>query len=61
MNKIISKFFGLGSKRTSGFSSFFRDSSSAEKKKVIKKVIREANKDQRELIERASRLAAQSE
>jgi len=34
------------------FSAFFRDASSQEKKKLLKEVVREANKDQRELIEK---------
>ncbi len=56
MKEAIYKLLGIRSAQTSGFSTFFREASSSEKKKVIKKVIREANKDQRKLVEKADRL-----
>lgn len=46
----------LGIKRkkepTTDFSAFFHSASSAEKKKLLKSVVREANKDQRNLVKR---------
>lgn len=37
------------------FSVFFHNASSSEKKKLLEKVIREANKDQRDLMNRKTR------
>lgn len=53
MNK-IKELLGLTQKpqQQSDFSAFFRDASSGDKKKLLTQVIREANKDQRDLIER---------
>ena len=42
-------------KPTTDFSVFFHDASSAEKKKVLEQVVREANKDQRDLVEKYNR------
>ncbi len=46
----------LGFKReikpTTDFSAFFHNASSAEKKKLLGAVVREANKDQRDLVKR---------
>lgn len=46
----------LGFKREKGpttdFSAFFHNASSAEKKKLLESVVREANKDQRDLVRR---------
>lgn len=46
----------LGFKRaktpTTDFSAFFHNASSAEKKKLLESVVREANKDQRDLVKR---------
>lgn len=39
-------------KRDSDFSRFFRYASSSEKAKLLKRVAREANEDQRELVAR---------
>ena len=50
----------LGFKRkkepTTDFSVFFHNASSAEKKKLLGSVVKEANKDQRDLIKRYSRI-----
>jgi len=50
----IKHFFGFGKskKPTTDFSAFFRSASSEEKKKVLIDVVRKANKDQRDLVER---------
>ena len=40
----------------SDFSAFFHDASSAEKLKVMKKVIRKANEDQRKVIEKYDKM-----
>lgn len=46
----------LGFKRkkepTTDFSVFFHSASSAEKKRLLESVVREANKDQRDLVKR---------
>ncbi|MFA6197596.1 MAG: hypothetical protein WC734_00370 [Patescibacteria group bacterium] len=42
-------------KRTNDFSEFFHKASSAEKKKLISSVVREANQDQRDLVEKYHR------
>ena len=57
MIKTIKKFMGLSKdkKPTTDFSVFFHDASSAEKKKVLEQVVREANKDQRDLVEKYNR------
>lgn len=49
----ILNFFKWGSnERKSDFSNFFRYAKSSEKVKLLKKVAREANEDQEELIKR---------
>lgn len=52
MIKKITHLLGLNStkKPTTDFSEFFHSASSAEKKKLLMSVIREANKDQRDLV-----------
>lgn len=52
MIKVIKHFLGLNKakKPTTDFSVFFHDASSAEKKKFLAGVVREANKDQRDLV-----------
>jgi hypothetical protein len=40
----------------SDFSAFFHDASSAEKMRVMKKVIRKANEDQRKVIEKYEKM-----
>ncbi len=54
MIKKIKSFLGVveTKKPTNDFSDFFHNASSAEKKKLLIEVVREANKDQRALIER---------
>ena len=55
----ISVFF-RGKKHRDDFSAFFRDTKSGEKKKFIKEVIRESNKDQRDLVERHKQMLTKS-
>lgn len=52
MIKIIKHFLGFNEakKPTTDFSVFFHSASSAEKKKLLAGVVREANKDQRDLV-----------
>jgi hypothetical protein len=53
MIKKILKFCNWKSpKSSSAFSRFFNESSSSERKKVIKKTVTAANKDQKALIEK---------
>lgn len=48
----IKTFLGFkrGKEPTTDFSAFFHNASSAEKKKFLESVVREANKDQRDLV-----------
>ncbi len=54
MIKKIKSFLGFSRSKqpTTDFSAFFHNTSSAEKKKLLESVVREANKDQRDLVER---------
>lgn len=54
MMRQIKKFLGFKREKepTTDFSAFFHNASSAEKKKLLRSVVREANKDQRDLVER---------
>ena len=54
MIRKIKSFLGYKDtkKPVTDFSAFFHNASSAEKKKLLTEVVREANRDQRELIER---------
>lgn len=53
MMSLIKKMLGIpAAKPMTEFSDFFMNASAREKKKVWAEVIRKANKDQRELIER---------
>lgn len=54
MMKKVKSFLGIKEVKepTNDFSAFFHNASSAEKKKLLTEVVREANKDQRALIER---------
>ena len=54
----IKTFLGLKRKKepTTDFSAFFHGASSAEKKKLLGSVVREANKDQRDLVKRYGRI-----
>ena len=49
----IKSFMGLSRPKqpTTDFSTFFHSASSAQKKKLLESVVREANKDQRDLVE----------
>lgn len=51
MEKILS-IFKRTPKKTSDFSEFFLHAKSAEKKKVLLRAVREANKDQKQLLDR---------
>jgi hypothetical protein len=53
----IKSFLGYtnAKKPITDFSEFFHNASSADKKRLLTEVVREANKDQRELIERYNR------
>lgn len=57
MMKKIKSFLGIKEAKepTTDFSEFFHNASSAEKKKLLTEVVREANRDQRALIERYNR------
>lgn len=54
MIKLLKRILGSkdAKKPTTDFSDFFHNASSSEKKKMLKSVIREANKDQRDLVKR---------
>lgn len=53
MIKILKKFFtGKIVEPSTDFSRFFYSTPSYKRKKVLKNVVREANKDQRDLVER---------
>lgn len=54
----IKTFLGFKCKKepTTDFSVFFHKASSAEKKKLLESVVREANKDQRDLVGRYGRI-----
>lgn len=54
MIREIKHFLGVedNKKPTTDFSEFFHSASSAEKKRLLMTVIREANKDQRDLVEK---------
>ena len=58
MKNTIKKIQGTKPKKTSAFSNFFRNSTPTEKSKLIKEVIREANHDQKRLMDEAVRLSA---
>jgi hypothetical protein len=53
MKTFINKIFGHSDvSTTDGFSSFFRDASSAEKERVIGDAVRKSTEDQKALVER---------
>lgn len=57
MKDLLNKFLGRNEEvRQSEFSRFVYDSSNTQKKKLIEKVIKEANRDQSELTERAKKM-----
>ncbi|OGM93436.1 hypothetical protein A2333_01975 [Candidatus Wolfebacteria bacterium RIFOXYB2_FULL_49_7] len=55
MIKKIKQIIRKNSAPETDFSRFFYTASSGEKKKVMKQVIREANKDQKDMIKRYER------
>lgn len=55
MKALLKKIFGRAEASKAGFSSFFRNASEQEKKKLIKEVVREANADQRKILEKYDR------
>lgn len=54
MIRKIKTFLGVKHEKepTTDFSAFFHNASAAEKKKLLESVVREANKDQRDLVKR---------
>ncbi|MBI2410776.1 MAG: hypothetical protein HYV32_02715 [Candidatus Kerfeldbacteria bacterium] len=60
MKKLLSKIFSQKETKTDPFSDFFRNTDSRHKTKVLKKVARKANEDQRKLIEKNHRLSGDS-
>lgn len=54
MIRKIKTFLGFNKNKqpTTDFSAFFHNASSSEKKKLLESVVREANKDQRDLVKR---------
>lgn len=50
----IKYIFGIKEEKKPGtdFSAFFHSASAAEKRKLLEQVVREANKDQRDLVKR---------
>ncbi len=62
MMDFLNKIFGTSGKvnkiKQSKFSRFSHDASSSYKKKVIEKVVKEANRDQRKVVEKAAKLRA---
>jgi hypothetical protein len=59
MKKATKKFVVVKPRKSSAFSDFFRNTSPSEQSRVIKRVIREANKDQRKLLNQALKLSPQ--
>lgn len=60
MKLLFKRLFGAqddrrGRLRNSEFSKFVYNSTNTQKKKIIEKVIREANRDQRDLVQRVER------
>jgi len=59
MMRLIYKMFGYTpnnkAEKTNGFSEFFTNAGSAEKKKIIEQAVKKANIDQKDLIERYDR------
>ena len=58
MISVIKKILGLkeANKNSSDFSSFFRYASTYEKKRFFRSILREANNDQRDLVEKYQKL-----
>ncbi len=59
MRELFRKFFHKPTKET-GFSEFFRDVANDGKKKFLERVVREANKDQRDLVDKYNKLYSRS-
>ncbi|MDP3792729.1 MAG: hypothetical protein Q8Q89_03280 [bacterium] len=59
MTKILKKLFSKKNKKAE-FSGFFRDASMDEKKTLLEKVVREANQDQRDLVEKYDKIYSKS-
>lgn len=55
MKNFFLKLFGVKQSKNKGFSYFFTNASSAEKKKVIERVTKQANEDQKNLVEKFNR------
>jgi len=55
MKSNILHMFGRSSKPSSDFSAFFVESKARDKKKLIKEVVKKANEDQRDLVDRVER------
>jgi len=60
MKNTIKKKLTPKPRKSSAFSDFFRNTSPSEQSKVIRRVIREANKDQRKLMDEALKLLPQA-
>ena len=60
MKKIIKKMFGHKSPSKDGLYGFIENTSVSEKDHFIKQVIKESNKDQRDLVERYNRKFAKA-
>ena len=52
MKEIIKKIFTKKDVKPIGFSEFFTNTKSRDKKKIIKEVVKKSNKDQSDLIKR---------
>jgi hypothetical protein len=61
MNNTTKKNLNSQQKKVSAFSDFFRRATPSQQDKVIKKAIREANNDQRKLMDEAVNLATQAQ
>ena len=55
MIRAFKKLFHKQEEKT-GFSDFFRDASSDDKKKLLEKVVREANQDQKDLVAKYNKI-----
>lgn len=56
MIDVIKRFFMGKEKPKTDFSEFFTSASSGEKKKLLREVIQDANRDQLELVERHKKM-----
>jgi hypothetical protein len=60
MIKKILNLFSRQKEMERDFSTFFRKASKAEKEKVLIDIVRKANQDQREMVERYNRINAKA-